>query len=567
MMQQLLRDALKTAARTAYPHVALPTYEVTRPDGVGHGDFATNLALIFARMVKENPYDVAEKIVANLPILEEIERVETARPGFINFYLKPKFFMQTLSELTKRGIVISHHNSEKILLEFGQPNTHKLPHIGHLFSYIYGASCANMLEAMGSQVIRLNYQGDVGPHVAKCLWAYRKNKKSDPESLENKITYLQECYQEGSRVYEEDAVVKTQIDAINTQIYANDPAVMPDWEKTRQWSLDYYREHLHAVLGISYDKQYYESETGPLGKSLVKEKVGSVFEEDQGATVFRGEAFGLHTRVFLSSAGNPTYEAKEIGLFACKKRDYYPFDRAVITTAVEQNEYWQVVKKAAEMVFPDLEGKIEHIGYGMINLASGKMSSRAGKILSAIGLIKLVSETVKEKVAQRDTYTEEEIATITHEVTLGAIRYSFLKTSPGKNISFDVETSIAFEGNSGPYLQYTYARCQSVLRKAGETTEVESDSSFNSNSDELAVLRWLSRYDETVQAAAMNYSPHVVANYLFELAQKYSYFYNQHHILTEDKEQTQFRLAITKAVADTLKHGLRLLGIETLEKI
>ncbi|HEY1074963.1 MAG TPA: arginine--tRNA ligase [Patescibacteria group bacterium] len=566
MMQQL-RDALKTATRTAYPHIALPTYEVSRPDTSAHGDFSTNLALIFARMVKENPYDVAEKIVAHLPKLEMVEKVETVRPGFINFYMKPACFLDKLTELVEQGITITPQSTEpeRILLEFGQPNTHKLPHIGHLFSYIYGASCANLLEATGVNVLRLNYQGDVGPHVAKCLWAYRKKQQADPELLEDKISYLQQCYQEGAQAYEEDTTAKAEINALNTEIYEHDPDVMSDWKKTREWSVAYYRDHLHKVLGISYDTLYYESETGPLGKSLVKEKVGLVFEEDQGAVVFRGEQFGLHTRVFLSSAGNPTYEAKEIGLFACKKRDYYPFDRAVITTAVEQNEYWQVVKKAAEMVFPDLEGKIKHIGYGMINLTSGKMSSRTGNILSAFGLIDLVRDTVKEKVAARDTYTQEEISTITHEVTLGAIRYSFLKTSPGKNIAFDLDTSIAFEGNSGPYLQYTYARCQSVLRKA--EVEASVSDAIDPNDEELAVLRWLSRYDEVVHAAAESYAPHLVANYLFELAQKYSYFYNQHHILTEDQGQTQFRLAITKVVGETLKHGLHLLGIETLEKI
>lgn len=561
-MEQQLRQLIETAIAQTYPGVVLPTYSFSHPEQEAHGDYATNIALALAKSVGANPRQVAETIVAQLPAHPSVADIEVAGPGFINFRLTPNYFLTAM----QRAGQVESTQSETVLFEFGTANTHKVPHIGHLFSYMYGESCVRLLKAVGNTVHPDNYQGDVGLHVAKCLWAYQKNQQPDPETLEEKVAYLQQCYRQGYAAYEDDATAKEQIDNLTTLIYQKDPVVSADWEKTRSWSVAYYKQ-FEERIGVSYDVYYYESMTHELGTKIVKEKVGEVFEEDQGAIIFRGEPYGLHTRVFINRLGNPTYEAKDIGLAALKRQDWQ-FDKAIITTAVEQSEYWRVLIKAIELVFPDYVGKLKHIGFGMINLTTGKMSSRSGNILTAFSLVELVKERVKEYIQANRNYSPEETDRIAELVAIGAIKYSFLKSAAGKNITFDLESSIAFEGNSGPYLQYTYARCQSVLAKAGQPADAQADySALTLNNDEIAVLRWLDRYNEAVQLAATQCAPHVVCGYLFELAQRYSYFYNQHQILTDDKETTAFRLALTQAVGETLKQGLNLLGIQVSDRI
>lgn len=560
-MEQRLQSLIQQAVKTAYPDINVPAFILSHPDNETHGDYTTNLALVLAQLVGEAPRQVAEKLTAQLPAESAIAKVEVAGPGFINFHLTPSYFLDRLTQV--EGAAVG--SPQKILFEFGQPNTHKVPHIGHLYSYCYGESCVRLLQSVGNTVYRANYQGDVGLHVAKCLWAYQRKQQTDPVELSAKVAYLQECYQEGSQAYEDSEAAKQEIDELNVKIYRKDSSIVAEWEKTRQWSLEYYRQ-FEQRIGVAYDKYYLESQTSEAGLALVRQHVGDIFEEDQGAVIFRGEQYGLHTRVFINRLGNPTYEAKDIGLAALKKQDW-DFDLSVYTTAVEQNEYWRVLVKAIELVFPDYVGKIKHIGFGMINLTSGKMSSRTGKILTAFSLVETVKERVKEYIKANRDYSVGETEEIAEAVAIGAIKYSFLKSAAGKNISFDLESSIAFDGNSGPYLQYTYARCQSILAKAGSSSAPSDFSNYSLNNDELAVLRWLDRFNETVTAAATGYAPHVLCGYLFELAQRYSYFYNQNQILTDDEATSAFRVALTEAVGQKLQDGLKLLGIETLNRI
>lgn len=568
MIKQILVQTIEQTVNQLFPAAQLGQIELTHPTNEAHGDYSTNVAMILARQLGQSPLQIAQQIAAALPSQPAIAEVQAVAPGFINFRLYHTYYIDQLQAITTLGDTYGQPvqtSGQQILFEFGCPNTHKVPHIGHLYSYCYGESCARLLKLAGHTVYRDNYQGDVGLHVAKCLWAYQKYQQPDPESLDAKVQYLQECYQQGAQAYEDDEQIKQEIDELNRAIYLKDVTVMADWEKTRQWSLDYYRQ-FEQRLGVHYDKFYLESQTSVRGLEIVKAHVDQVFEEDQGAIIFRGEKFGLHTRVFVNRFGNPTYEAKDIGLAALKKEDF-TFDQSVYTTAVEQNEYWQVVIKAIETVFPDLVGRLTHIGYGMVNLTTGKMSSRTGQIVTGTGLVEMVKERVKEYIVANRDYTSDEVEAIAEKVAIGAVKYSFLKSAAGKNITFDLESSIAIEGNSGPYLQYTYARCQSLLRKAADQAADLDVTALTLNNDELAILRWLYRFPEVVEAAAADHAPHVMCNYLFELAQRFSYFYNEHQVLTDDPQITQFRLQLTAAVAQILKTGLFTLGIEVSEQV
>lgn len=540
--------------------------KLERPTESSHGDWSTNVAMIIAGQQKDNPRVVAAKIATELEadskIMSLVEKVEVAGPGFINFRIRPEYYQ----ELVTTPVVLEKTTTpQKIMVEFGQPNTHKLPHIGHLFSYISGDSIANILEVYGHTVRKVNYQGDVGPHVAKCLYGWYQLGKQEPEGALAQAKHLQECYQLGATAYEENPEAKTEIDAINKSIYQVDSEINSDWKKTRQWSLDFYRE-FEEDLGIDQKEHYLESRVWEKGMSIVRENLGKAFVESNDAIVFPGENYGLHTRVFITKHGTPTYECKDLGLSVTKMGDW-PFDKAVITTASEQNAYFQVVIAAINVAVPALKDKIKHIGFGMISLNTGKMSSRTGKIISAPDLLQMVKERVGEIVGKRENLSETEKAEITHKVALGAVKYAFLRGNILQNMTFNLDESIAFEGNSGPYLQYTYARIKSIVNKAGKTNSKFSPHILNTL-EELDLLRWLERMPEVVKSAAENYSPHLMATYLFELAQKFNSFYKRHSINNAETEALKAaRLALANKVADQLQTGLNLLGIETVEKM
>ena len=318
------------------------------------------------------------------------------------------------------------------------------------------------------------------------------------------------------------------------------------------------------------------------GYELVKNNIGKVFSESEGAVIYEGSKAGLHDRVFITSRNTPTYEAKDVCLEILKYEEF-PYDKLIITTASEQNEYFKVIFSAIEKVMPELKGKLEHIGFGMVNLKSGKMASRTGEIIGAVDLVDMVVAEIRKIVEDRKDLSEAEKEEIAESVGIGAVKYSFLKNSPLKDTKFDIKESISKEGNSGPYLQYTYARTQSVLEKAKKPSTANSlqitekqktvDSSLSAlslNEEELNILRSLLHFPEAVEASAISYSPNLICNYVYDLAQKYNTFYNKHDILeqrTKDKKVSEYRLSLTKAVGIVIENSLKLLGIKTLLKM
>ncbi len=551
---ELLTDALKKVGITERA-------ELQHPADLSHGDYATNIALKYSKQLKKNPMELAEEIKNASLKNDLVETVAVVKPGFINFYLSQKALLQELNNLKNYGK--NKSKGKTILLEFGQPNTHKTPHIGHLFSYAFGESLARILTAMGNTVKRVNWQGDIGPHVAKCLYIFKRKKlPKQVQTYRDKIVYLQQCYQEGSQLYNSDKNAEAEIDELNKKIYDKDPSIYPIWKKTRQWCLKFYQEGegdfigFEKLLGIHYDKYYFESEGGPIGKKIVQEHIGDIFEESDGAVVFKGEKYGLHTRVFINRHGNPTYEGKEVGLTFLKLRDF-TFNLNITTTANEQNEYFKVAFKACELLFPRLTGKLKHLGFGMLNLSTGKMSSRTGEIVDGLRLYELVRDEIRTKYKSEEHFAEK--------IALAAIKYSFLNSGAYTNMVFDLQKSIAKEGDSGPYLLYTYVRTLGILKQRSAVTRLQIR--VKPNNEELTLLRLLYQFPEIVEKSAELFSPHLVATYLFHLAQAFNLFYQKHPVLKAEKETQQFRLALTAAVGQILQKGLYLLGIETVGKM
>ncbi len=549
MIQKNLLESLIKATNK----LGLNTKDVglTRPSNVFFGDFTSNVALKLSKTLKKNSYDLAKEIADNIPANKIVKKIEVIKPGYINFLLDENII---LNEIKKE---IKTNKKQKIILEFGQPNTHKVPHIGHLFSYIYGESLTRLLQFLGNNVKRLNYQGDIGLHVAKCLYIVDKEKSEikNLKTLKQKINFLQKSYQTGSKLYEENKQTEKEIDHLNVAIYKKDKSIYDLWQETKKWSLDFYKL-FEKKLSIKYDKYYFESDGSEIGKEIVEKNIGGIFEKSQGAVIFRGEKYGLHTRIFINKLGNPTYEGKEIGL-NYKKMNDFEFDISIVTTASEQNEYYKVTTKATELLYPKIKNKLTHLGYGMINLEGGKISSRTGKIIDAYNLIEVIeNEILKEYKTEKET---------AEKLSLASIKYSFLKSDPFKNITFNIKKSIAKEGNSGPYILYTYVRTLGILNKIKKETYVSKIDSLNTEESKLLHLSY--RFPYIIKESAKYFKPHLLANYLFELSKSFSIFYQKHQVLNADQETKLKRAHITKIVNNILKTGLHLLGIETVNKM
>jgi len=520
--------------------------------------YSTNLALQLAKLDnrsgKQSPEDFASKILEKFGSPDYLEKAESAGGGFINFFLKDEALLESGSlEKTEKPL--------KILVEYGHTNPLKEVHIGHLRTFILGESLVRILEGVGNTLYRANYQGDIGLHIAKAIWGIKKLGLPTKElSLEEKAKYMGQAYAQGNKAYEDDSQSREEIDRINVALYKNDPEFKKVYELVREWSLDYF-EPIYKLLGIKYDRCFFESEVYKRGKEIVLANVGSpaeagkVFKESDGAIIFPGEKFGLHNRVFITSAGNPTYEGKEMGLAELEYATF-KYDKAIHVVAHEQAGYFQVVFKAIEMIFPNLRGKKYHLSYGLVDLKEGKMSSRTGRVITVDNLLKVVSEKV------RKIMKTNEGENVVRQIALGAIKFSYLKFSPAPNMVFDLEESVSLDGDSGPYVQYTYARIQSVLRNAGKGID-EGEAVLEKQ--ERALLRQLMYFPEIVLEVASSLHPHLLASYLIELSKLYNLFYQQCRIIGSEK--AEFRIKLSSEVGEVLKKGLYLLGIEAPEKM
>src|SRR3989344_1584569 len=579
-----LEGKIKTAIDKVLKDFGVPggEFKVEHPENEAHGDYSANVALVAG-----GGRDLAEKITEKLRAdkgLEEIaSKIKVAGAGFINISIKTDHLITQAVELLKEGYMGGKSTrrqgfvGQRIMVEFTDPNPFKEFHIGHLYSNIVGESLCRLLEVEGAEVKRVNYQGDVGLHVAKAIWGIKQMIQKDidlnslsKKSLPERQKFMGQAYAMGATAYEEDKKAKEEIEVLNKKIYELDDDVRELYEKGRGWSLEYF-ETIYKRLGTKFDDYFFEREVGQVGLKLVKEflKKG-VFEESQGAVVFPGEKYGLHTRVFVNKLGLPTYEAKDLGL-APTKYGRYQYDQSIIVTANEIDEYFKVVIAALKKINPKLGAKTRHVSHGMVKLPEGKMSSRTGKIVTGEWLLDEAKTRALAIMAEGEL-SENEKDKIAEQVGQAAVKYALLKTGIGQDVVFNFGTSVSFEGNSGPYLQYTYARAQSVLAKSEtRSTKHEKISDFGFRisdlaPEELAVLRWLYRYGEVVDEAAAELSPNLVANFLFELAQRFNSFYNKMPILkAKDEKIKSLRLLLTAATAEVVKRGLYLLGIQSPE--
>ena len=542
-----MKSAVQAAAKKLYDNDIAP--ELSRP-AEQFGDYATNVALQLAKKAAKSPQEIARALAAELQNQPGIQSVKIAGPGFINFRLTDEALQKAALNAAQLPKPL---NGQEILVEFGDPNPFKEMHIGHLYSYIVGDAISSLLESNGASVKRLSYHGDVGLHVAKAVYGLRSiQNQAGAETIELE-NYLGKAYSLGNQKYEDDPAAKQEIDQINAEIYQNSkPEINKLHEEGSRLSFEYFDKILN-LLSISTDKRYLESQTIEPGIGAVKDNIGKVFQESQGAVIYDGEKAGLHTRVFITSKGLPTYETKDLGLTELKDKDFPKADRSIIITANEQSDYFKVMLAALADIKPEIARRTTHLSHGFVSLSTGKMSSRTGQVYPSMKLLLEVKESVHK------LYPDSKVR---KEVTFGAVKFGFLKHRLGSDIVLDVKESISLDGQSGPYLQYAHARACSILEKAGGKGRAEIS---DLDETERSLARKISEYPEVIEKAAAELMPHHVCTYLYELAQNFNSFYEKSRIIGDQREV--IRLALVLAYKDVLAGGLAILNIDAPEKM
>jgi len=434
------------------------------------------------------------------------------------------------------------------MIEYTDPNPFKQFHIGHLMSNAIGEAIARVLEYSGARVLRANYQGDIGLHVAKAIWGYRHLDEN--LGAESDIAKWGDAYTLGSAEYESNETAKEEIHTLNKDLYERAQEI-PEYTQGRATSLAHFEE-LYRLLGTKFDFYFFETETSPVGIRIVQSH-RDVFIESDGAIIFRGEDYGLHTRVFINQLGLPTYEAKELGLMRLKE-ERVAFDRSIIITASEVREYFKVLLKAAELVFPDTARKITHKTHGFMRFHTGKMSSREGNVVTAEALLIDLQKAVAQKMGTREV---EEKETIARDVAVGAVKYAILKQGSGKDMIFDPESSLSTEGDSGPYLQYAHTRAVSLIHAAA-TAGIEPGTG-DKPLQRHALERILIHFSNVLLRAAQDLEPHYVTTYLTEIASAFNGWYAIERVI--GGTNPQYNVLIATAVERVLFHVLTVLGI------
>jgi len=582
-MKEKIKSIVERATRKLFTEI--PSFTVEIPPDKKYGHYSCNIAFLLAHQLKKQPIQVANLIKNVLSSSPYFKDIQVAPPGFLNFFVSDKVIFEEIKrirqELTKNKkkakIIFPKYKGKKIAVDYTDPNPFKEFHIGHLMSNIIGETLCRLFESQGAEVKRICYQGDVGLHVAKTIWAIlsllKKQFPTDNQPLEQKIKYISKAYCLGTQAWDQGLTqkgesierVRAEIRELNKKIYEqSDPEVNFVYKKGKEWSLEYF-DRIYKLLGTPFDYFIFESQIAQESKRIVENGLKKkIFEKgEKEAIVFKGKKYGLHTRVFVTSEGIPTYEAKDLALSKIKYK-LFPYDKSFIVTGNEVNEYFKVVFFVMSKIFPSLARKTEHIGHGMMRLPEGKISSRKGNVITAESLIKTVQEIIMEKMKDRP-FSEREKKEISQKIALAAIRYSILRQSIGKDIVFDLEKSISLNGDSGPYLQYSLTRAKSILKKAKikKIKPLFIHPPFSFTDLETTIIE----FPFFVQEAVNKREPHLLVLFLTELAQSFNNYYAKYKILDKRDKYSSYRLELVRIFASILEKGLWLLGIEPLEKM
>ncbi len=518
---------------------------------IGRGDLAIRRPLLafgdYAVFGGAEAEDLVVKLRQELG--DAAAKVEVAN-GFVNITLSNAAIAFAIAGANAKGNEWGRGTAsagQRVMIEYSNPNAFKELHVGHLVGTIVGEALSRLIENEGATVARDTFGGDVGPNVAKALWGLKRSGITEPMNAAE----LGKAYAEGAKAYEEDVEAKAEIDALNQALYAGtDQGLMDLWHRGREVSMEEFRR-IWKLLGTHFDYEFFDSDTVENGIRLVRDGLEKgIFEKSDGAVIYDGEGKGVHTMVFITSHDTPTYEAKDIGL-AFLREERWPSDEVIIITGNEQAGRFKTVLAALAELAPLIAKKTTHVTTGFLKLASGKMSSREGNIITVADFITDIVEKAMEKNPD---------LLIAQQVAIGAIKYMVLRQSPGQDIIFDPEKSLSLEGDSGPYLQYALVRAKKIL-----TYGATGDGGTETPPVPYNIERLIIHFPEVVARATRMRSPSTLVTYLTELAGEWNSFYASEQVLGSPEEAYKQRVA--RAFANTMSNGLTLLGIPTPERM
>ncbi|MFH1054143.1 MAG: arginine--tRNA ligase [Candidatus Woesearchaeota archaeon] len=530
------------------------------------GDFAFPCFILSAKL-KKNPAEIAGKLKDEIKVGGVISEVKATGP-YLNFFLdKGDFSKDILLKVfkEKEDYGKGKKKNKKVMVEFFHANTHKGVHIGHVRNISLGSALARLLESNGFDAIRVNYQGDIGPHVAKCLWGYKHLGKKPPK--EGKERWLGEIYALANKKEKQSKKVQEEIKELNKKIYAGDKEIMELWKKTRQWCLDDFKE-IYKEFGVKYDRLYFESEVEKRGieiaKSLEKKKIA---RESEGALIVDLNKYGLGIYVVLTGEGHAVYHTKDLALSELKAKEY-KLDNSIHVVGKEQELYFKQLFKTFELIKSPLSGKSHHLIYELVMLPEGKMSSREGNVILYYDLVnKLMSEALKGVKDRHKDWGKKEIEKSAHEIAFGALKFSMLNKENNRVILFDWNKALDFEGDTGPYVQYTHARICSIFRRSNEKIDQNIDFKSLVEPSEQKLIKLLGDYPNLIQKSAEEMKVHSITFYLLDLSHTYNEFYHTCNILKEYDELKKARLFLSECVKQVLENGLEILGIKAPEQM
>ncbi len=562
-------------------------------------EFEGHLTLVvfpFLRMSKKGPEQTAQEIGEYLKANEPSVAAFNVIKGFLNLTIASSAWIELLNNIhvdKEYGIIAATDNSPLVMIEYSSPNTNKPLHLGHVRNNLLGNALANIVMANGNKVVKTNIVNDRGIHICKSMLAWLKYGNGEtPESSGKKGDHLvgdyyvafdkhykaevAELLEKGMTKEEAEAASPLMNEAREMLVKweAGDPEVRALWAKMNNWVYEGFDE-TYRKMGVSFDKIYYESNTYLEGKEKVMEGLekGFFYKKEDGSVWADLTADGLDHKLLLRADGTSVYMTQDIGTAKLRFADY-PIDKMIYVVGNEQNYHFQVLSILLDKLGFEWGKSLVHFSYGMVELPEGKMKSREGTVVDADDLVEEMVNTAKEtsnELGKLDGLTQEEADNIARIVGLGALKYFILKVDARKNMTFNPKESIDFNGNTGPFIQYTYARIQSVLRKAAEAGIVipaEIPVGIELSEKEEGLIQMVADFAAIVKQAGTDYSPSIIANYTYDLVKEYNQFYHDFSILREENEAVKvFRLALSENVAKVVRLGMGLLGIEVPDRM
>ena len=561
-------------------------------------EFEGNLTIVvfpFLKMLKKAPEATAQEIGDYLVANCEAVKTFNVIKGFLNITIEPKFWLGVLKHIEDTadyGFKKADDSSQLVMIEYSSPNTNKPLHLGHVRNNLLGYSLSRIMAANGYKVVKTNIVNDRGIHICKSMLAWQKwGNGATPESTGKKGDHLigdfyvefDKHYKtevkelEGKGMSKEDAEAASPLMQEAREMLrkweAGDEDVRSLWRTMNSWVYAGFDE-TYKRLGVDFDKIYYESETYLEGKAKVLEGLekGIMYRKDDNSVWADLTADGLDHKLLLRSDGTSVYMTQDIGTAKLRYQDY-PIDKMIYVVGNEQNYHFQVLALLLDKLGFKWGKDLVHFSYGMVELPEGKMKSREGTVVDADDLMDEMVNTAKEmsmQLGKLNDCTKEEADKISTIIGLGALKYFILKVDPRKNMTFNPKESIDFNGNTGPFIQYTYARIQSVLRKAAadSISETFDNANVEPNEKEVSLIQRLADFPALVDEAGRTYSPALIANYAYELVKEYNQFYHDYSILREDNTDVRaFRLSLSRTVGDTVRRAMWLLGIEVPERM